>query len=143
MQIINNKIVLILIISISIISNIYATGKRKNFLSHGPSVSSFAQGETALNSLEDPSIIYHNSSLLSYFDYNNIILSRYNLLDGTSYNSASINYRIFNNISLGISAINLASGDIELRKDVYDNPKKATTNRSIPSTRNGAVVSFQ
>ena len=129
MQIISNKIVLILIISISIISNIYAAGKRKNFLSHGPSVSAFAQGETALNSLEDPSIIYYNSSLLNYFDYNNIILSRYNLLDGTSYNSASINYRIFNNLSLGISAINLASGDIELRKDAYDVAKKATTNQ--------------
>ncbi len=129
MQIISNKIVLILIISISIISNVYAAGKRKNFLSHGPSVSAFAQGETALNSLEDPSIIYYNSSLLNYFDYNNIILSRYNLLDGTSYNSASINYRIFNNLSLGISAINLASGDIELRKDAYDVAKKATTNQ--------------
>ena len=129
MQIVSNKIVLILIILISIISNIYATGKRKNFLSYGPSVSAFAQGETALNSLEDPSIIYHNSSLLNYFDYNNIILSRYNLLDGTSYNSASINYRIFNNLSLGISAINLASGDVEIRKEDFEAPKKATTNQ--------------
>ena len=129
MQTISNKIILILIISICIVSNIYATGKRKNFLSHGPSVSSFAQGETALNNLNDPSIIYHNSSLLSYFDYNNIILSRYNLFDGTSYNSASLNYRMFNNLSFGFSAINLASGDIELRKDPFDAPKKVTTNQ--------------
>jgi len=129
MQTINNKIILILIISICIVSNIYATGKRKNFLSHGPSVSAFAQGETALNSLDDPSIIYHNSSLLSYFDYNNVILSRYNLFDGTSYNSASINYRLLDNLSLGLSIIDLASGDIELRKDPFDTPKKVTTNQ--------------
>lgn len=129
MQTTGNKIILILMILTCIVSNIFAAGKRKNFLSHGPSVSAFAQGETALNSLDDPSIIYHNGSLLSYFDYNNIILSRYNLFDGTSYNSASINYRIFDNLSLGLSVIDLASGDIELRKDPFDAPKKVTTNQ--------------
>ena len=52
MQIINNKIILALIISIFVVQNIYGEGKRKNFLSHGPSVSAFSQGETTLNSLE-------------------------------------------------------------------------------------------
>lgn len=129
MQTVNYKIILILIISIFVAQNIFATGKRKNFLSHGPSVSAFSQGETTLNSLDDPSIIYHNSSLLSYFDYNNVILSRYNLFDGTSYNSGAINYRLFNNLSLGFSVIDLSSGDIELRKDPFDSPKKVTTNQ--------------
>ena len=129
MQIISNKIILILIISILLVQNIYATGKRKNFLSHGPSVSSFSQGETALNSLDDPSVIYHNSSLLGYFDYNNIYLSRYNLFDGTSYNAAAINYRLLENLFLGFSAIDLASGDIELRKDPFDKPKTVQTNQ--------------
>lgn len=129
MQIVSNKIILILIISILLVQNIYATGKRKNFLSHGPSVSSFSQGETALNSLDDPSVIYHNSSLLGYFDYNNIYLSRYNLFDGTSYNAAAINYRLLENLFLGFSAIDLASGDIELRKDPFDKPKTVQTNQ--------------
>ena len=129
MQIVNNKIILILIISILLVQNIYATGKRKNFLSHGPSVSAFSQGETALNSLDDPSVIYHNSSLIGYFDYNNISLSRYNLFDGTSYNAAAINYRLLENLFLGFSAIDLASGDIELRKDAFDNPKTVKTNQ--------------
>ena len=129
MQIINNKIILILIISILLVQNIYAVGKRKNFLSHGPSVSAFSQGETALNSLDDPSIIYHNSSLLGYFDYNNVALSRYNLFDGTSYNAAAINYRLLENLFLGFSAIDLASGDIELRKDPFDAPKTVNTNQ--------------
>lgn len=129
MQIVSNKIILILIISILLVQNIYATGKRKNFLSHGPSVSSFSQGETALNSLDDPSVIYHNSSLLGYFDYNNIYLSRYNLFDGTSYNAAAINYRLLENLFLGFSAIDLASGDIELRKAPFDKPKTVQTNQ--------------
>ena len=129
MQIINNKIILLLIISIFFVQNIYCDGKRKNFLSHGPSVSAFSQGETSLNSLDDPSVIYYNSSLLSYFDYNNISLSRYNLFDGTSYNAGTINYRLFNNLFLGFSAIDLASGDIEIRKDAFDNPKTVNTNQ--------------
>ena len=129
MQIVSNKIIVILIISILLVQNLYAVGKRKNFLSHGPSVSAFAQGETALNSLDDPSIIYHNSSLLGYFNYNNAALSRYNLFDGTSYNAAAINYRLLDNFCLGFSAIDLASGDIELRKDPFDAPKTINTNQ--------------
>lgn len=129
MQIVNNKIILILVISIILVQNIYGSGTRKNFLSHGPSVSAFSQGETALNSLDDPSIIYHNSSLLGYFDYNNVALSRYNLFDGTSYNAAAINYRLLDNLSLGFSAIDLASGDIEIRKDPFDSPKTINTNQ--------------
>ena len=129
MQIISNKIISILIILILIVQNIYGSGTRKNFLSHGPSVSAFSQGETSLNSLDDPSIIYHNSSLLGYFDYNNVALSRYNLFDGTSYNAAAINYRLFDNLSLGFSAIDLASGDIELREDPFDSPKTVKTNQ--------------
>ncbi|MCR4662962.1 MAG: tetratricopeptide repeat protein [Endomicrobiaceae bacterium] len=129
MQIVNNKIILILIISIFAVQNIYAAGKRKNFLSHGPSVSAFSQGETALNSLDDPLVIYHNSSLLGYFDYNNVSLSRYNLFEGTSYNAAAINYRLSEKLFLGFSAIDLASGDIELRKDPFDSPKTVKTNQ--------------
>ncbi len=129
MQIVNNKIILVLIISILVVQNIYATGTRKNFLSHGPSVSSFSQGETALNSLDDPSIMYHNSSLLGYFDYNNVSLSRYNLFDGTSYNAAAINYRLLDNLFLGLSATDLASGDVEIRKDPFDSPKTVQTNQ--------------
>ena len=129
MQIINNKIIIILIASLILAQNIYASGKRKNFLSHGPSVSSFSQGETSLNNLEDPSIIYHNSSLLSFFDYNTASLSRYNLFDGTSYNAAAMNLRLLDNFSVGLSVIDLASGDIELREDPFDAPKTVKTNQ--------------
>ncbi len=129
MQTFNNKIILILIISLFAVANVYAKGKRKNFLSHGPSVSSFAQGETVLNNLDDPSIIFYNPSLLNYFDYNTLELSRYNLFDGTSYNSAAINYRLLKNLSVGFNAIDLSSGDVEIRKDPFDAPKTINTNQ--------------
>ncbi len=129
MQTFNNKIILVLVISLLFVANVYAKGKRKNFLSHGPSVSSFAQGETVLNNLDDPSIIFYNPSLLNYFDYNTFELSRYNLFNGTSYNSAAINYRLFDNFSIGFNAIDLASGDVELREDPFDAPKTVNTNQ--------------
>lgn len=129
MQNFNNKIILILIISVLLVQNIYGVGKRKNFLSHGPSVSGFAQGETVLNNLDDPSIMFYNSSLLSFFDYNNIELSRYNLFEGTAYNVASFNMELLKNLFIGLSAINLSSGDIELRKDAYDRAKIVNTNQ--------------
>ncbi|MDD5102666.1 MAG: hypothetical protein PHH62_06760 [Endomicrobiaceae bacterium] len=129
MQIVNYKIIFILILSILIVQNLYAKGKRKNFLSHGPSVSAFSQGETALNNINDPAIIYHNSSLLSFFNYNTVSLSRYNLFDGTSYNAVSASLNIFDNITSGFSIINLSSGDVELRKDPFDKPKTVSTNQ--------------
>lgn len=129
MQTFNNKIIFVLIISLFFTVDVFAKGKRKNFLSHGPSVSSFAQGETILNNLDGPSIIFYNPSLLSYFDYNTVELSRYNLFNGTSYNSAALNFRLFNNFSVGFNAIDLSSGDVELRKDAFDAPKTVNTNQ--------------
>ena len=129
MQIVNNKIILILILSLFCTVNLYASGKRKNFLSHGPSVSSFAQGETVLNNLNDPSITFYNSSLLSFFDYNNVSLSRYNLFEGSSYNVAAFNMELLRNVFIGLSAINFSSGDVELRKDPYDKAKTVNTNQ--------------
>ena len=129
MQIVNNKVIIVLVASLILAQNLYASGKRKNFLSHGPSVSAFSQGETALNNLQDPSITYHNASLLSFFDYNTVSLSRYNLFDGTSYNAAAISLRLLDNFSIGLSVMDLASGDVELRKDEFDSPKTVNTNQ--------------
>ena len=129
MQTINNKIIIIFILIILSAANIYAAGKRKNFFSHGPSVSSFAQGETVLNNLNEPSIIFYNGSLMSFFNYNSVSLARYNLFEGSSYNSASANIKILNNLHLGFAAINLASGDVEIRKSIFDSAKVINTNQ--------------
>jgi len=129
MQIVNNKIIIILGLIILATVNIYASGKRKNFLSHGPSVSSFAQGETVLNNLNEPSIIFYNDSLMSFFNYNSVSLARYNLFEGSSYNSAAANIKILNNLHLGLAAVNLASGDVEIRKSIFDSAKTVNTNQ--------------
>ena len=128
MQIINNKIILVFILILLSVVNIYA-GKRKNFFSHGPSVSSFAQGETVLNNLNEPSIIFYNGSLMSFFDYNSVGLARYNLFEGSSYNSAAANIKLFNNFHLGFSSLNLSSGDVEIRKSIFDSAKTINTNQ--------------
>jgi len=129
MQIINNKIIIILGLVILVTVNIHASGKRKNFFSHGPSVSSFAQGETVLNNLNEPSIIFYNGSLMSFFDYNSIGLARYNLFEGSSYNSAAANIKILNNLYFGFAALNLSSGDVEIRRSVFDSAKTINTNQ--------------
>ncbi|MFA7073966.1 MAG: hypothetical protein WC234_02115, partial [Endomicrobiaceae bacterium] len=129
MQTINYKIITILTLILITSADLYSEGKRKNFLSHGPSVSAFSQGETVLNNIDDPAIIYHNSSLMSFFNYNTVSLSRYNLFDGTSYNAASVSLGIFDNLAAGFSFINLSSGDVELRKDPFDKAKIVSTNQ--------------
>lgn len=129
MQTFNNKIILSVSICFLVIANIYPQGTRKNFLSHGPSVSSFAQGETVLNNNNDPSIIFYNSSLMSFFNHNSVAVGRYNLFEGTSYNSISANFNLAEKFNLGMSVINLSSGDVEIRKDPFDVPQTVRTNQ--------------
>jgi len=129
MQTFNNKIILSAVLVLTLCSNLYPQGARKNFLSHGPSVSSFSQGETVLNNINDPAIIFYNASLLSFFDYNAMSLGRYNLFDGTSYNSASLNFNLTDKFDFGFSVINLSSGDVEIRTDPFDVPKTVKTNQ--------------
>lgn len=129
MQTFNNKIILSALLVLALCATLYPQGTRKNFLSHGPSVSAFAQGETVLNNINDPAIIFYNSSLLSFFDYNAMSLGRYNLFDGTSYNSASVSFNLTDKFDFGFCAVNLSSGDVEIRKDPFDIPKKIRTNQ--------------
>lgn len=129
MQTFNNKIILSAALVLTLCSNLYPYGARKNFLSHGPSVSAFSQGETVLNNINDPAIIFYNGSLLSFFDYNAMSLGRYNLFDGTSYNSASLNFNLTDKFDFGFSVINLSSGDVEIRTDPFDVPKTVKTNQ--------------
>ena len=51
------------------------------------------------------------------------------MFEGSSYNVASFNIELLKNIIIGLSAINLSSGDIELRKDPYDRAKIVNTNQ--------------
>ncbi|AKL97568.1 tetratricopeptide repeat protein [Endomicrobium proavitum] len=125
-----NKITILLIITLLLSAQFAsaASGRRKHFLSHGPSVSAFGAGETLFSAYRDPSVIQYNPSVMSYFDDNALTLSRYNLYEGSSYNSGSIVFGLGKRYFLGVSAANLSSGDIELRETIYSDEKIASIN---------------
>lgn len=102
---------------------------RKHFLSHGPSVAAFGAGETVFSAYNYPDIIQYNPSLSALFKESGISLSRFNLLEESSYNSASIVFKVLNNYSLGLSVSNLSTGDIILRDTIYSDFNRASINK--------------
>lgn len=124
------KIKIILFFSLIFIAQFsYAeSGRRKHFLSHGPSITAFGAGETVFAALNDPAVVQYNSSLMYFFKENGVSLSRFNLYEGSSYNSASIAYNFSEVYSVGLSASNLSSGDIMLRDTIYSTPQNISTN---------------
>jgi tetratricopeptide (TPR) repeat protein len=116
-----NKIILALLLLLLIFQakEIYGySGRRKHFLSHGPSVAAFGAGETVFSAYRDPSVLQYNPALMS-FAANAVSVSRFNLFEGSSYNSAALAFRMCKNFYLGLSASNLASGNIEIRESIY------------------------
>jgi len=105
-----------------------ASGRRKHFLSHGPSVASFGAGETVFSGYKDPLIIQYNPSLAAFFQENAIGLSRFDLYEGSAYNAASAALSLGNNYFIGISASNLSSGNIEVRETIYSDAKEISIN---------------
>jgi tetratricopeptide (TPR) repeat protein len=105
-----------------------ASGRRKHFLSHGPSVCSFGAGESVFAAYKDPSVIQYNPALLAYFDYNSLSFSRFNLFEGSSYNSGSVAVKLTNKFFLGISISNLSNENIEARENIYSVEQIISTN---------------
>jgi len=130
MQNFNYKIKLFAIIIAAICAqNVYCfDGARQHFFSHGPSASAFGAGETLFSQRNDPSIIQYNPALQCFFNENAAGVTRFNLFDGSSYNSASASVNLFGNGFFGVSASNLSSGDIEARRDIYDTPNIVSIN---------------
>jgi hypothetical protein len=95
------------------------SGRRKHFLSHGPSVAAFGAGETVFCAYKDPSVLQYNPALMSLFSSNAVSVSRFNLFEGSSYNCATVAFGLCKKFFLGLSASNLASGNIEIRENVY------------------------
>ncbi len=122
------KLLLICLIILSAQISFAASGRRKHFLSHGPSVAAFGAGETVFAAYKDPAVIQYNPSLMAFFSENSISLSRFNLYEGSANNSGSAAFGLGKNYFFGISASNLSSGDIELRDDVYSSVTKASAN---------------
>lgn len=97
-------------------------------MSHGPSVCSFGAGESVFAAYKDPSVIQYNPALLAYFDRNSLSFSRFNLFEGSSYNSGSVAVKLTNKSFLGISISNLSSGHIEARENIYTVEQIISTN---------------
>jgi tetratricopeptide (TPR) repeat protein len=125
-----NKIILaiLLLLLICQAKEIYGySGRRKHFLSHGASVAAFGAGETVFSAYRDPSVLQYNPALM-FFAANAISVSHFNLFEGSSYNSATLAFRLSKKIHLGLSASNLASGNIEIRENIYTLEKIVSVN---------------
>ncbi|MDR1474853.1 MAG: hypothetical protein LBS38_04155 [Endomicrobium sp.] len=126
-----NKIIAVIVLFAILLnsqSSYSASGRRKHFLSHGPSVCSFGAGESVFAAYRDPAIIQYNPALLAYFDCNSLSFSRFNLFEGSSYNSGSVAVKVTNKSFLGISISNLSSGNIEARENIYSVEQIISTN---------------
>lgn len=98
-----------------------ASGQRAGFLSHGPSVAAFGRGETGAAYPSDFSSFHYNPSLASSLRESNINFSHYALYDGSMYSFAGFCHPV-KDYSIGLSAVNLRSGDVEIRRNIYDTP---------------------
>jgi tetratricopeptide (TPR) repeat protein len=107
-----------------------SSGRRKHFLSHGPSVCAFGSGESVFATYKDPAVIQYNPALLAYFTGGSLSFSRFNLFEGTSYNSGSTVLKLTQRLFLGLSVSDLSSGNIEVRENIYSVEKVISTNIS-------------
>ena len=117
-------------------------GARKHFYSHGPSVAVFAAGETLFSQRNDPSVIQYNPALQALFSDNAVSLARFNLFEGSSYNSASASMNLFGRSFFGLSVSNLSSGDIEIRQNIYDPPSVISINSWNFLLSHGGFINF-
>ncbi len=95
-----------------------AATNRTNFLSHGPSTEAYGRGETGASSGTDIAAAFYNPSLLSGLPNWGASLSEFPLYDGSNYSFAGIGKNIDNFGFIGLSAINLTSGEVELRENL-------------------------
>jgi hypothetical protein len=126
-----NKIIIFFVFLLLIFQTkeIYGySGRRKHFLSHGPSVAAFGAGETVFCANRDPSVLQYNPSLMSLFNSNLAAVSRFNLFEGSSYNSATIAFNLSKKFFFGVSASNLATGNIEIRENIYSLEENISVN---------------
>lgn len=110
-----------------------ASGARKHFLSHGPSVAAYGRGETATAFLNDMSGYFYNPALTAAIKRGSLALSHYALFDGAMYNFFSLGQTLSDKTIMGLSGINLRSGDIELREAIDSNPRTVSTSQWLVS----------
>jgi tetratricopeptide (TPR) repeat protein len=101
---------------------------RTSFLSYGPSTEAYGRGETGASSVLDMTAAYYNPSLLQAVPSNCLSLNYFVLDEGAAYSFAGYGKNIPQVGFIGISAINLRSGDVELRSAINSAPQIINTN---------------
>ncbi|MDR1195339.1 MAG: hypothetical protein LBL00_02565 [Endomicrobium sp.] len=105
-----------------------ANGRRKNFLSHGPSVAAFSAGETVFSAYRDAAVIQYNPALIAFFQENVVNFTRFNLYEGSGYNSGSLVLNYLKFFQAGLSVSNLSTGSLEIREDIFASGLKTSVN---------------
>jgi len=114
----------------TVVEQLYgASGVRKHFLSHGPSVAAYGRGEVATSLLNDMSGAFYNPALPAEIKRGSLSLAHYVLFDGAMYNYFSLGTPLSDRTIMGLSGINLRSGDIELREAIDSNPRTVQTSQ--------------
>src|SRR3989339_220937 len=133
MQALNNKIKHIVPVLAFLLAaaapHSLALGGRANYLSHGPSAAAFGRGETACSAIGEQAAWFYNPSLLTPASGPAAYLSHFLLYEGSYYSFASASLPV-KKFGFAVSALNLRSGDIELRNNIYDLPVVIQTNQS-------------
>jgi len=118
----------------TVVEQLAATpGVRKHFLSHGPSVQAYGRGETVAAFLNDMSGSFYNPALPAAIKRGSLSLAHYVLFDGAMYNYFSLGVPLSDKTIMGLSGINLRSGDIELREAIDSNPRTVQTSQWLIS----------
>jgi tetratricopeptide (TPR) repeat protein len=100
-------------------------GSRRNFLAHGPSVADLGRGDTGVAVCSDIASVVTNPALIAADSHTTVSMARHPLIDGASYHYFGCGVPIRRAAVLAISAVNLTSGPVELRRTIDAHPSTA------------------
>ncbi len=137
-----NRYCKIIVFTLCMLSTIhvYATGKRKHFLSYGPGVAAASMGGTFTAIGNDVSVIYYNPALIGNLESNEVSANYWSLLADTRYMFLGIALQISEHSGFAISGTQLATDDIEIRQTLDDTSKKDSASQNVINIAYGGYV---
>lgn len=119
---------------------VYATGKRKHFLSFGPGVAAASMGGTFTAIGNDVSVIYYNPSLIGNLEGNEISANYWSLLADTRYMFLGLALQLSEHSGFAISGTQLATDSIEVRQTLEDNGSKESSSQNVINIAYGGYI---
>lgn len=128
-----NRYCKIIVFTLCMLSTIhvYATGKRKHFLSFGPGVAAASMGGTFTAIGNDVSVIYYNPSLIGNLEIDEISANYWSLLADTRYMFLGLALQLSEHSGFAISGTQLATDSIEVRQTLEDNGSKESSSQNV------------